>query len=59
MQVLAAKFLLQREISKLNKAIDERIKSKKPYKREAQLHKKLLKKLNALNKRSQIEFLFA
>ena len=42
--------LLDRELQKVNKVIDDKIKSHQPYKKEAALHRKIITRLARLQK---------
>lgn len=51
MSAIAIKFLLEKEIKKVNKMIDQKISEGRPYKKEARLHKRLVGKLGDLQKK--------
>ena len=59
MTTYAIKFILERELDKLNTKIDYKIKRKLPYKKEARAHKDILKRINRIRPGISIASLFA
>jgi hypothetical protein len=49
MTTFALKLILNREISRINRKIDRKIALGKSYKKEASLHRELLKKLHKVD----------
>lgn len=47
---LVLSYILDRELNKINRVIDQKIKQGLPYRTEAKLHKRILTKMSKLRK---------
>jgi len=59
MTAYAIKFILERELDKINTKIDYKIKKRLPYKTEARAHKDILNRIKKIKPGVSISALFA